>query len=316
MTITATIMTTTAPNKSSSRTSNCNLAATASASCANPGLATVRRPQTAVRDCVSLLRLKKIPFASAVNRMPPHTMKSYAQFLLGIFVTLCFTVTVAQPAFAGEERDIIGPGSFRPDALPFLRTGVQTHQFCTYDRAGDNFDWEYFPLYTDTNGECVIFDAMGPGCLYRQHMNIWGGATNYNSIQIRFYFDDESKPRIDMDVSTFFSTNNPLGIFQQPVLAFDGKDPLNGKDRFRILYHPFFFKQRLKIALSSEPGGPPTVLEPWTRTTKHPDWNGRHFHWYQYTYQLFTDDPGLDSWTSEAGRRMVPVLLDAWNVTD
>jgi hypothetical protein len=192
---------------------------------------------------------------------------------------------------------------------------VETHQFCSYDRAGDNFDWEYFPLYTDTNGECVIFDAMGPGCLYRQQMNIWGGATNYQGIQIRFYFDNESKPRIDMDVSTFFSTNNPLGIFQQPLLAFDGRDP-RGRDRFRILYHPMFFQHRLKIALSAEPGGPATVLEPWTGTSKHPDGGGGHWHWYQYTYQLFTDDPGLGSWTPEAGRRLVSTLLEAWNVED
>jgi Protein of unknown function (DUF2961) len=212
--------------------------------------------------------------------------------------------------------DLIKTEGFSVDKLPFLREGEQTHQFCSYDRAGDNFDWEYFPLYKDTNGECVIFDAMGPGCLYRQHMNIWGGKTNYPGIQIRFYFDNESKPRIDMDVSTFFSTNNPLGIFQQPVLAFDGKDPKSGRGRFRILYHPFFFKKRLKIALSSIPGGPPTVLEPWTSTAKHPDGDGLHWHWYQYTYQLFTDDPGLDSWTPEAGRRMMPALIEAWNVSD
>jgi hypothetical protein len=235
------------------------------------------------------------------------------KFVLGAFVIL--TIAALKPAVAGEN-DMIEAGAFQMDTLPFLRTGVQTHQFCSYDRAGDNFDWEYFPLYTGTNGECVIFDAMGPGCLYRQHMNIWGGVTNYNDIQIRFYFDNELTPRIDMNASTFFSTNNPLGIFQSPILAFDGKDPKNGRDRFRVLYHPFFFKQRLKIALSSEPGGPPTVLEPWTSTAKHPDGDGRHYHWYQYTYQLFTDDPGLDSWTPETGRQMVPALLNNWNIGD
>jgi hypothetical protein len=241
-----------------------------------------------------------------------------AAFVLHSTVALSFPGGLPAPAsdIPSGMSDLITTNAFWVDWLPFLREGVQTHQFCSYDRAGDNFDWEYFPLYTDTNGECVIFDAMGPGCLYRQHMNIWGGATNYNGVHIRFYFDNETRPRIDMDVSTFFSTNNPLGIFQPPILAFDGKDPLKGKDRFRILYHPFFFRQRLKIALSSDPGGPPTVLGPWTSTAKHPDWNGRHFHWYQYTYQLFTEDPGLDSWTPEAGRHLVPVLLESWNVSD
>lgn len=227
-----------------------------------------------------------------------------------------FAVMLAQPAFAGEDLEMIQAGAFRLDTLPFLRSGVQTHQFCSYDRAGDNYDWEYFPIYTDANGECVIFDAMGPGCLYREHMNIWASATNYNGIQIRFYFDNEPKPRIDLDVSTFFSTNNPLGIFQPP-LAFDGKDPRTRRDRFRILYHPFFFKKRLKVALSAEPGGPPTVLEPWTgRDKTHPDGGGHHYHWYEFTYQLFTEDPGLDSWTPETDRRVMRALLNNWNIRD
>src|SRR5690348_8936665 len=92
-----------------------------------------------------------------------------------VFVLSCLAVLAVKPSFAGEETNSIEAGAFRVDSLPFLRTGVQTHQFCSYDRAGDNFDWEYFPLYTDTNGECVIFDATGPGCLYRQQMNIWAG---------------------------------------------------------------------------------------------------------------------------------------------
>ncbi|MGH7942877.1 MAG: hypothetical protein ACREFR_17605, partial [Limisphaerales bacterium] len=130
---------------------------------------------------------------------------------------------------------MIEAAAFRVDSLPFLRTGMETRQFCSYDRAGDNYDWQYFPLYMDTNGECVIFDAMGPGCLYRQQMNIWHGAPVYKGIHIRYYFDNETRPRVDMDVSTFFSTNNPLGIFEPP-LGYDGKN------RFRILYHPMFFK--------------------------------------------------------------------------
>ena len=218
------------------------------------------------------------------------------------------------PAVARENVDTIGAGSFRLDTLPYLQAGVQTHQFCTYDRAGDNYDAEYFPVYTDTNGECVIFDAMGPGCLYRHQMNIWFGAPVYKGIHIRYYFDNETKPRIDMDVSTWFSTNNP--IFQAPM-AFDGYDQIKKRDRFRTFYHPMFFKKRLKVALSSEPGGPPTLQEPWTGPAgKFPDSGPTHVHWYQYTYRLFPEDPGLKSWTPEIGERMVPALRDAWNIDE
>ncbi len=244
----------------------------------------------------------------------PATNRRNAGFF-GILVLSCWMVATAKPALAANQADLIGTGAFRVENLPFLRTGEQTHQFCSYDRAGDNYDAEYFPLYTDANGECVIFDAMGPGCLYRQQMNIWYGAPIYKGIHIRYYFDDEAKPRIDMDVSAFFSTNNP--IFQPP-LAFDGKDPRTGRDRFRILYHPMFFKKRLIVALSAEPGGPPAVREPWTGSLrKFPDGGDRHWHWYQFTCQLFTEDPpGLNSWTPEAGRRMMPALCKAWNDSD
>lgn len=197
---------------------------------------------------------------------------------------------------------LIEAGAFRLDLLPFLRNGEETHQFSSYDRAGDNYDAEYLSLYTEANGECVIFDAMGPGCLYRHHMNIWHDHEIYKGINIRYYFDDELQPTIDMDVSVFFSSENPLGFFQLP-LAFDGKD------RFRVLYHPMFFKRRLKVCLSAEPGGGGTVPMPWTG--RYNELPNRRNHWYEYTYQLYSEDTGLDSWTPSTGRSVMPALLKA-----
>lgn len=78
-----------------------------------------------------------------------------------------------------------------------------------------------------------------------------------NGVHIRYYFDDEEQPRVDMDVSTFFSAKNPLGIFRYP-LAVDGGDD------FRVLYCPMFFKKRLKVALSHSfgDGEGPSALAP------------------------------------------------------
>ncbi len=175
--------------------------------------------------------------------------------------------------------------------LPLLRTGIQTHQFCTYDRAGDNYDWDYFVLYTEPNGEVVLFDATGPGCLYRQQMNIWMNAGNVTpdteGVQIRYYFDNEEKPRVDMDVSTFFSEKNPLGIFREPLAV-------NGGNDFRTLYCPMPFHKRLKIALSREPGGPGTNPTPWLgRYDRIPKPRG---HWCHFTYHTFSEAPGIPSW--------------------
>lgn len=204
-----------------------------------------------------------------------------------------------------RSTDLIQAGAFRLDLLPFSRGGTETHQFTSYDRSGDNYDAEYFSLYTEANGECVIFDTMGPGCLYRHHMNIWHDHDIYKGISIRYYFDDESKPRIDMDISLFFSSENPLGIFQSP-LAF------NGKNRFRVLYHPMFFKKRLKVCVSSEPGGPGTAPLPWMG--RYNELPNRRNHWYNYTYQIYSQDPGLYSWTPSTGHDVMPALLKAIGV--
>jgi len=188
--------------------------------------------------------------------------------------------------------------------LPFLREGVATRQFAAYDRAGDNYDHEYFPLYVEANGECVIFDAMGPGCLYRHHMNLWfpwQGKEIHRGIRIRYYFDGERQPRLDMDVSTFFSPQNPLGIFREPL-------GVDGGNRFRLLYYPMVFRQRLKVALSAEPGGAGSAQIPWEG--RHDAIPQRRSHWYQYTCHLFQEDPGLPSWTSEEAARPWPALWE------
>jgi hypothetical protein len=188
--------------------------------------------------------------------------------------------------------------------LPFLREGVETRQFSAYDRAGDNYDHEYFPLYVEPNGECVIFDAMGPGCLYRNHMNLWypwQGKEIHQGIRIRYYFDGERQPRIDMDVSTFFIAQNPLGIFREPL-------GIDGGSRFRLLYYPMVFRERLKVALSAEPGGAGSAQIPWEG--RHDQIPERRSHWYQYTCHLFCEDPGLPSWTPESAAVLGPSLWE------
>ena len=176
------------------------------------------------------------------------------------------------------------------DKLPVLHQEVQTRQFCTYDRAGDNYDHEYFEIYTDNKGECVIFDAYGPGCLWRHHMNIWKPwqqeKNRWEGIRIRYYLDGEEKPFIDMDISKFFSKENELGVFTEPF----GYD---GGDNFRLLYLPVYFQKRLKVTLNREPGGAGSEPKPWMGPyNKIPK---RRSHWYQYTYHLYTKDLGPKS---------------------
>jgi hypothetical protein len=208
--------------------------------------------------------------------------------MLALLVAAIIKAPIGVPAFTEIDR------------LPYLQPNVQTHEFTSYDRAGDNYDADYFPIYTEPNGENVLFDSYGPGCLYRLHANLWNG--DIKGVNIRFYFDGETKPRIDMDVTKFFSTDNPLGIFREPVAHIGGG--------YRVLYHPFFYAKRLKIALSKEPLGaaPGWDKLPWLgRYDKHPY---RRNHWYEFTYHTYTVNPGIASWTKPADMASVVKFWD------
>ncbi|MGA2259189.1 MAG: hypothetical protein ABSG53_31335, partial [Thermoguttaceae bacterium] len=109
------------------------------------------------------------------------------------------------------------------ELLPFfLPNGTQTRQFITYDPAGKNQSG-FFNRYEE-NGEYVFFDEIGPGCLYRQQMNVFSKYTKFPSerVRIRYYFDDEPKPRIDMTFAEFFGKGGKYSQpFTPPLAYFD-----------------------------------------------------------------------------------------------
>lgn len=164
----------------------------------------------------------------------------------------------------------------QPERLPFLRPdGVETRQFVSYDPSGANDDGNFksaYSKYVDGNGEFVIFDASGPGCLYRQQYNVWmmGRRIKAGQARIRYYFDNEAKPRLDLPVNELFAAH--VRPFTAPF-AF-----LDPAWKFGILYYPFSFKTRLKIT-----------------TTE--DFGNTSGSWYQYTYLTYPEASGLKSWS-------------------
>ena len=110
------------------------------------------------------------------------------------------------------------------EQLPLLHPfGTNTRQFVSYDVSGGNADNHFlkaFTKYIDDNGESVIFDEIGPGCLYRQQMNVWIDYINNNLVpnenwgrgRIKYYFDNESKPRINMSLDEFFRCHIDLSL--------------------------------------------------------------------------------------------------------
>lgn len=83
--------------------------------------------------------------------------------------------------------------------LPVLRRGVAAHYEGSIDKRGGNADWDWY-LYQEENGEWVIFDYEGAGCLYNfvQHRY-----PDCSEPTFRFYFDGEKSPRFMIRHSQF-----------------------------------------------------------------------------------------------------------------
>ncbi|MCE5267364.1 MAG: DUF2961 domain-containing protein [Planctomycetaceae bacterium] len=171
----------------------------------------------------------------------------------------------------------------RLDLLPiFQPNGTQTKQFITYDPAGQNQS-ALFKRY-EQNGEYVFFDEIGPGYLCRQQMNVFSRVTKFpaDEVRIRYYFDDEPKPRIDMTFAEFFGKGGKYKKpFSPPLAYFDtlGLQWDQGPGTYAIMYYPFTFKKRLKIA-AYHPAG----MKQFDAT------------WFQYTYLKYPVGTPVETW--------------------
>ena len=211
-----------------------------------------------------------------------HAIKSATSASLGL---LCLALAQSG-ATGGTVAASSAPGLAtmeHPELLPlFLPDGTETRQSSSYDPSGSNNDGNFRTAYTqyiDTNGEYVIFDATGPGCLYRQQINVWsrGRQKLAGQSHIKYYFDDEPKPRVDMTIDDLFG--GKAAPFTEPF-AF-----LDPRPRFGILYYPFPFKKHLKV----------TTTDDYTKLA-----NPYTSSWYQYTYLTYADTNSATTWSGPA----------------
>jgi len=101
--------------------------------------------------------------------------------------------------------------------LPYLYPDDEAHYLSSYDRTGgndDGFRGTYSALRVDDKGEHVIFDESGPGCIYNLWFTDTGGEKSpLRWGKMRFYFDNETSPRIQMDANEFFSGDKPPFVY-------------------------------------------------------------------------------------------------------
>lgn len=179
------------------------------------------------------------------------------------------------------------------DSLPLLREGTRAWQVSSFDRTGDLLDanddrntW----LRLDTNGEFVLLDESGPGCVHRIWMTYSQEAFVTNN-RIRIYLDGETSPRVEMNVGDFFSgTNAP---FLQPLV---GNKAWSAGGM--VCYVPIPYRVGCRIA-----------------TTWFPPESERYQHWpadwgyYQIAGHAYDSEDGVTTWT---GAEDLSRVLDQW----
>lgn len=222
-----------------------------------------------------------------------------------IFIWIAAVMLLAEGGYGQESKHIslLAQPGFESmaniEGLPLLHPpGTKKNRIVSYDSSGGNgfgLFLSMFKRYVDDNGEVVFFDAYGPGCLYREQMNIWtdhGIGVKNKNIRIRFYFDDEVTPRVDVPVYEFF--NGSCASFTAPFTFRDG-------EMFGISYYPFCFEKRLRITLADS--GLAQMIKNNVETT---------CNWYQFDYLTYPPGTPIKSWNSETDK-FENVVKKQWN---
>ncbi len=159
-----------------------------------------------------------------------------------IFVLFGLLVSPGQAQYVGLDfyRHLLD--------LPNLYPEVKACYISSYDRTGgndDGFNGTYSALYTDDNGEHVIFNQEGPGCIY----NIWftGSGRSLHWGRIKFYFDGEKTPRISYSPQELFSGQNPPFVFPLVTHAYVSSGGFSSSV-------PIPFAKHLKITTEKKAG--------------------------------------------------------------
>jgi hypothetical protein len=101
----------------------------------------------------------------------------------------------------------------RIDLLPVFQENIISRQVSSYDTTGGNNDGfaGKYSFLREENGTQVIAELEGPGIIHR----IWTPTPSSDTIQ--FYFDGETKPRIELKFTDLFSGNQYP--FKRPVVG-------------------------------------------------------------------------------------------------
>lgn len=179
---------------------------------------------------------------------------------------------IAAPA-RGAER------LYNIAALPVIDKSSEIRYEGSISKCGDNADWDW-GLYEDSNGEWVLMEADGPGCIFNftQHRYPTSEVPEF-----RFYFDGSDTPQFRITPAEF-GTKPP---FMKPLAdKFVGPDD-NGRGPIWVVrsFVPMEFLAHCKVTSTVKLEGADKALG--------------QGGWGHITYQLYDSADGLETFNPE-----------------
>jgi len=166
------------------------------------------------------------------------------QVFLGALVWLAPATALTVPA--AEETPPIGFEALLGfDKLPLL-VDWPAYQDSSYSRENVNQDAGNF-LRVEPNGDQVLTDTDGPGVVYRLWSTGVVGMQMSKECRLRFYFDGEPAPRLDLAMSELFGDKGSRWPFVPPLSVTFESGSGGGEGPCNLCYVPVPFKKHLKI---------------------------------------------------------------------
>jgi hypothetical protein len=181
--------------------------------------------------------------------------------VLAVLALLC--AIAAGPAYPQDGEDSAVPLFEKLLRVP---RQVQVLQTSSHGKQGYNNDHNW-PQYVDKNGEEVLLDVKGPGCV----KSMWGTFFDKNGI-IRFYFDGETTPRYQGGIVDFYQ--GALPEFPRPLVSYERRG--HGNEGFAgNSFVPIPFEKSLKITVQGRSEFYHILYETYPAGTKMPSFTSR-----------------------------------------
>ena len=131
------------------------------------------------------------------------------------------------------------------DELPLL-VDWPAYQDSSYSRQNLNQDAGNF-LRVEPNGDEVLTDTDGPGVVYRLWSTGVVGMQMSEKCRLRFYFDHEATPRLDLSIAELCGDQGSQWPFVPPLSVTFASGSGSGEGPCNLCYVPIPFAKHLKI---------------------------------------------------------------------